>query len=158
MVHCPFPLQKPSQCCNLILLKDMFNNMVFVNPPQGFAHYGSGLGYQRHYPTVLGIFYANRAGMRRLLHWCSVLPLNETDFDYDSSGRKRTSRFGKWLHSLWVRGLLFAIRLDSWMTSQCAEDRLLFPHLFPFSFFTNSPFVFPSPHANHNGLAIATSC
>ena len=95
MVHCPLQLQKPSECCNLILPKDMFNNMVFVNSPQGFAHYGSGLGYQRHYPTVLGIFYANRAEMRRLLHWCSVLPLNETDFDNDSSGRKRTSRFGK---------------------------------------------------------------
>ena len=68
MVHCPLRLQRPAECCNLIRPKDMFNNMVFVNPTQGFAHYGSGLGYQRHYPTVLGIFCDNLAEMSRLLH------------------------------------------------------------------------------------------
>ena len=70
MVHCPLQLQKPCECCNLILHKDMFNNMVLVNSPQGFAHYGSGPGYQRHYPTVLGIFCDNLAEMSRLLHLC----------------------------------------------------------------------------------------
>ena len=55
---------------NLILRKDMFNECGFREFPTRVCSLRVGSSYQRHYPTVLGIFYDNRAEMSRLLHLC----------------------------------------------------------------------------------------